>query len=212
MRLLRNTLLGTAALATTHMASATVLLSNLGEPVRGTTIVDGSFWAAQGFSSDGSASTLQSIRTVLGGAMDNPSAFAELRVGSTSGTVVTTFAIPSLAGAGSVRTLTPLGATALAPNATYYLVLGVNGGGSFGWNYAEGNASTGPGSFANYEYSTDQGASWTNFGGDNPYLMEVNVLAEGVPEPTSWALLILGFGAIGATLRRRRINARLALV
>lgn len=29
-------------------------------------------------------------------------------------------------------------------------------------------------------------------------------LASGVPEPTTWALLILGFGGIGATLRSRR--------
>lgn len=27
----------------------------------------------------------------------------------------------------------------------------------------------------------------------------------GVPEPSSWALMILGFGAVGATIRRRRI-------
>jgi hypothetical protein len=29
----------------------------------------------------------------------------------------------------------------------------------------------------------------------------------GVPEPASWALLILGFGAVGAVLRRRRLAA-----
>lgn len=30
----------------------------------------------------------------------------------------------------------------------------------------------------------------------------------GVPEPTTWALMILGLGAAGATLRRRRVLAR----
>jgi hypothetical protein len=32
----------------------------------------------------------------------------------------------------------------------------------------------------------------------------VNFATAGVPEPTSWALMILGFGGVGATLRRRR--------
>lgn len=30
----------------------------------------------------------------------------------------------------------------------------------------------------------------------------------GVPEPSTWAMLILGFGAVGATMRRRRQTAR----
>ena len=29
----------------------------------------------------------------------------------------------------------------------------------------------------------------------------------GVPEPTTWAMLIAGFGLVGATLRRRRMAA-----
>ena len=29
----------------------------------------------------------------------------------------------------------------------------------------------------------------------------------GVPEPTTWALMILGFGSAGAALRRRRVGA-----
>ncbi len=29
------------------------------------------------------------------------------------------------------------------------------------------------------------------------------ILAAGVPEPASWAMMVLGFGAIGATMRRR---------
>ncbi|UAK26431.1 PEPxxWA-CTERM sorting domain-containing protein [Sphingomonas nostoxanthinifaciens] len=28
-----------------------------------------------------------------------------------------------------------------------------------------------------------------------------------VPEPASWALMLAGFGAVGATLRRRRLSA-----
>jgi len=33
---------------------------------------------------------------------------------------------------------------------------------------------------------------------------------KGVPEPASWALMILGFGGVGATLRRRRSAPALA--
>ena len=42
-------------------------------------------------------------------------------------------------------------------------------------------------------------ASGNDFGVDNISLDSV-----AVPEPTSWALMILGFGGLGATLRRRR--------
>jgi hypothetical protein len=33
-----------------------------------------------------------------------------------------------------------------------------------------------------------------------------------VPEPGTWAMMLIGFGAIGASMRRRRLNAKLLLV
>lgn len=44
---------------------------------------------------------------------------------------------------------------------------------------------------------------------DNIRISAADVRA-GVPEPATWAMLILGFGAVGATLRRRTGRARLA--
>jgi hypothetical protein len=76
-------------------------------------------------------------------------------------------------------------------------------------------------SFVNYE-QIGQGflfavadldvASAANFTGDNPRLYcNVGGLSCGaptaggaVPEPASWALMLIGFGGLGATLRRRR--------
>jgi hypothetical protein len=47
--------------------------------------------------------------------------------------------------------------------------------------------------------------------GNTPFQFVTNVSATegavvGVPEPTSWALILAGFGAMGATLRRRRVS------
>ena len=45
------------------------------------------------------------------------------------------------------------------------------------------------------------------FQGERPR-MQIDFLgAEPVPEPTSWVMLVAGFGAVGATLRRRRTVA-----
>ena len=49
------------------------------------------------------------------------------------------------------------------------------------------------------------------FGGPGGYTLNVTQLAAAVPEPGAWALLILGFGAVGAALRRARtVRTRLA--
>ena len=44
---------------------------------------------------------------------------------------------------------------------------------------------------------------WDSNSGDNSDFITANVI--GVPEPATWALMITGFGLVGATLRRRRL-------
>lgn len=69
--------------------------------------------------------------------------------------------------------------------------------------------------FVTYSYSfiaNTSGAFQLGFGtrsGDNigPVLDNILVTQAGVPEPATWALLITGFGLVGAGLRRRRAVA-----
>ncbi len=46
------------------------------------------------------------------------------------------------------------------------------------------------------------------FGFDDMIVGDARQVTGGVPEPSTWAMLILGFGAVGATLRRQRQAAR----
>lgn len=53
-----------------------------------------------------------------------------------------------------------------------------------------------------FRYSTGAGQAWS---GD----FQIDVINAAVPEPATWALMIAGFGLIGASLRtRRRAGAR----
>ena len=58
-------------------------------------------------------------------------------------------------------------------------------------------------------FGTVDGSGWSNNSGS--FSVTVNGLssggAGGVPEPTSWALMVVGFGVAGAGLRRRRLLA-----
>jgi len=67
------------------------------------------------------------------------------------------------------------------------------------------------GSFAIRLSPTGLGLGWTIVGANQP-LHTFNAsgggtFASGVPEPTSWALMLLGVGGIGAVVRRRKMAA-----
>lgn len=86
------------------------------------------------------------------------------------------------------------------------------------------NAGTGaPGSFFQLNGSLVNGAfldggpnslvAGSNVNVAGRYLFQVrngNVIPGGVPEPTTWALLILGFGAIGTAMRKAKVRTALS--
>jgi hypothetical protein len=76
--------------------------------------------------------------------------------------------------------------------------------GGKGWQEFSG-AFTGTGSPAAFTFSEA-------FGGNNGGVFLDNISVSAVPEPATWAMFILGFGAIGWTLRgnRRRVAAQAA--
>ena len=194
-----------AALFPVSAVRADVLVDNLLQPQRDTSSIDNALWAAQSFVTASNAVNLQSIELWLGQRSGDPLISAELRADSASGpaAALATFGLPALAvGATQIELLPSVPALQLAAGTTYWIVLGVAGAGAFGWTYAEGNNQSGPGSLGNYNYSTDGGVNWANFGADNPYLVRVNVAA--VPEPAS-ALTLLAGMALLAALRRRRV-------
>ena len=197
-----------AVLVSMSSARADVLVDNLLEPHRDTTVVESGLWAAQSFITAGDSVMLQSIELWLGARGGDPAITAELRADSAGGpaAALAAFSVASLStGLTQIELLPSVPHISLAAGTKYWVVLGVSGPGSFGWTYAEGNNQSGPGTLANYNYSFDGGASWGDYGTLNPYLMRVNV-APAVPEPASVALLLAGIALLAARGRRGRVR------
>ena len=60
--------------------------------------------------------------------------------------------------------------------------------------------------FAGTAYSIDFGGTANQTGFDN--ITFGSVTPGGVPEPSTWAMMLLGFGAVGFAMRRRRTASR----
>lgn len=187
-------------------AHADVLVDNLLEPQRDSTLVESRLWVAQSFITAGGPVTLQSIELWLGLRVGDPALTAELRADSAGGpaAALAAFGLPLLsAGLTQIELLSSVPQINLAAGTKYWIVLGVSGPGSLGWTYAEGNNQAGPGTLGDYGYSSDGGVGWADFGTDNPYLLRVNV-APAVPEPASVALLLAGIGLLAARRSKPR--------
>ena len=72
------------------------------------------------------------------------------------------------------------------------------------WNGGE------PNNLGNEDYLQLQGGNWNDLpnGSSHGYIVEYQAVSNGVPEPATWALMILGFGSAGMALRsQRRLSA-----
>jgi hypothetical protein len=187
-------------------ARADVLVDNLSRPVSATSVLPSDLWAAQSFVTGGDPVRLLDIQLPIGLAVGAPTVFAELHADAGPqqvGATLASFVLPTLdAGSLKVEFLPSVPTVALAARTTYWVVLGVVGEGSFGWSYAVDTASSGPGTFANYAYSVDAGATWLDYGNERPYHLSVDV--SPVPEGGTAALLSAGLALLVWTRRRMR--------
>jgi hypothetical protein len=92
-----------------------------------------------------------------------------------------------------------------------WTVYGTNASGSLsgaiqlatGTNEAVNQALSGLGTYRYFDF-----VETSQLGGEN--FLITNIATQAVPEPASWALMLLGFGGLGALLRRRRTADALA--
>ncbi|MGH6992800.1 MAG: choice-of-anchor R domain-containing protein [Caulobacteraceae bacterium] len=88
---------------------------------------------------------------------------------------------------------------ALAADTRYWIELTSNDD-AISWDYAAN--PSGPGVAGEY-WSDNRGVTQNGYDDNGPFQMDLTAGAAGVPEPATWALMVLGFGALGWALRRR---------
>ena len=93
------------------------------------------------------------------------------------------------------------------PGSPYVLNGAVNGGSLFSYAGVDLARGTNPGTPLTYAFQAQAGANTLRFSQasvtqGSPIIDNVTI-STGVPEPMTWALMILGFGGAGAMLRRR---------
>lgn len=205
--------------------AADLIVSNLTEPhssfdtLRAYVPPNTSGWdSAQGFTTGTSSYLLDTISANLGdfdpGPNDDYTFSADLYAANsdgTPGTFLTSFnhaAVPASGFADVV--FNPITQVLLSAGTTYLFVLkssSADGKGGVAWSYADTFNSSGPGTLPYFNTSYDGGATWNGpFApptGGAPYLIQVNGTPP-VPEPGSWLLSAIGFGAALKAARRFR--------
>lgn len=187
-----------------------VLVSNLTSPYRGTTpIGNPEYWGAQSFSYSGAGPVqLDSIQALIRDGLGAPDVVAELRFATGTGEIdnsaaglISMFTAPDLSGPTAPRTFLPDSSITLLPDTLYWFALGTTNSGTFGWDYAYDNVSSGFGSLGNYSDSSDAGTTWILRGNDFPYFIQVN---SSIPEPSAFLAITGVFGWILSLRRRKR--------
>ena len=182
-------------------AAADQVVSNLGDSqdLRGTIgqLAENSptpyFFQAQEFTTGTQSDGLADIIVQVGEATSPITPSAELVAddgGMPGGTVLTSFAFPSVGSSFSDLTLTPDSTVTLSADTNYWLVLGATGSGSYYW----GGTTTSQADLPADAASNDSGSTWVASTGS--YLLEVdgtNPTPTAVPLPSSLsAVLALG--------------------
>ena len=54
------------------------------------------------------------------------------------------------------------------------------------------------------------GTSYFDFAREGTVSFSISEVTRGVPEPATWAMMLIGFGAMGVALRRRRVAVAIA--
>jgi hypothetical protein len=95
------------------------------------------------------------------------------------------------------------------PEAGQLFWTGGPGGSASG--YSSWNAGE-PNDFGGEDFLHRNGGAWNDLPGSSArgYFVEYSAVASGVPEPATWAMMIAGFGLVGASLRRRSGSVRFA--
>jgi hypothetical protein len=97
--------------------------------------------------------------------------------------------------------------SALLPTLTsggqYWVTVSSDISNSIVWN------SNTTGDVSDQAISTDGGATWFSPSGLTPGAYEVDSIATAVPEPSTWALMILGFAGVGFMAYRRKTKPAL---
>jgi hypothetical protein len=71
---------------------------------------------------------------------------------------------------------------------------------------ADNKSTTMNSRFSAYSYDWDR--TRTNYG--QGLVTGFNVAAAAVPEPATWAMMVVGFGVVGTGMRRRKVSVRFA--
>lgn len=194
-----------ALLASTCHLHATVLSSNLDQPVSYTELIDPTTSVAAGFGTGNYSSTLLNVQLLI--QLDGPvtpMVWLYTDQAGAPGTAVGSLALaqpPS--GSGLATALFSGQNLALAPNSTYWIV-GQSSSGTWEWAYTDSNQGTGPGFQHTWGVSLN-GGQW--FVSDNePMVMSVQDAASATPEPGTF--ILLGVGALGLGFIKRRKNGK----
>lgn len=196
-------LIATLALFATSASNAAVVLSNLSES-SDTFMNFGMFRFGAGFTTGSGASQWQLDSVTLQMENAGSNLLIELRQEAapmTPGAVITTF-IGSIPTVRNDYTFTPAASTTLTANTRYYITASSSAG---NWLIATSNNESGAQGWSVEDFLLlGNGTDWSAFARDGGGAQKIAVSATAVPEPSSFAAVLVAAGCLG--FRRNRLR------